>query len=66
MFALNLSAELLPVDARPPLIQSPVRVLVEMQLAVVRPSGGDLRVNVRVVGVPVNRGDNSRLRKVLP
>jgi hypothetical protein len=65
MLFLNLAPELLPVDARPTLIQSPVRLLVEMQFLIVRPSGGNLNVNVRVIGVSVDRGDGSRLREVL-
>jgi hypothetical protein len=42
-----------------------VRSLVEMQFLIIRSPGGDVYVNVRVVGVAVDRGDGARLREVL-
>jgi hypothetical protein len=42
-----------------------VRALVEMQLLIIRSPGGDADMNMRVVGVAVDRGDGSRLREVL-
>jgi hypothetical protein len=42
-----------------------VRALVEMQFLIIRPSGGDVDVNVRVVGVSVDGGDGARPGEVL-
>lgn len=60
----NLLTELLPVDARPTLIKSPVHSVVQVNFPIINLPGGNLDVDVRVVGVAVNRGDGSRLREI--
>lgn len=64
MLFFNLVPELLPVDARPTLVKSPVHSVVQMNFPIINLPGGNLDVDVRVVGVVVNRGDCSRLREI--
>lgn len=65
MFQLFRPSELAPVDFGPLLVQTAVGLFLELHLAIVRLPGGDLDVNVCVVGIAVERGDGASFREVL-
>ncbi len=60
-----LLAELSPIGPCPFLVNTPKLFLAEMDLPAFRVSGRDLDVDMSVVGVPVDGGHRSGVRKAL-